>query len=102
MTSNEIVKKVVEDFKKKFVTRSAFGVSIGAIDSFAGTAEDQVDEWLTTTLLAALEDRDREVVEAIRKMKLLEVATNPGHLLWKQRINARLESAISIITSKTK
>lgn len=51
---NYIDQKIAE-FDKKFVRRSVFGVSIGAIDSFAGSGEKQVHDFLTTALQGLVE-----------------------------------------------
>jgi len=59
-----ITAKVLE-FREKFVRESAFGVSIGAIDSFEGTGQKQVETWIEQALL----DVRRETIEEEKESK---------------------------------
>ena len=54
-------KEYVQDFMDTFVTRSIFGVSIGALDSFKGLAEGKVRNFLL--------EREKEIVGEIKKLR---------------------------------
>jgi hypothetical protein len=56
----------------------------------------QVESFIQQTLIEEL----KGVAGKVEKLKLHEVAFNSEHLMWKKRINARLNDVQSIIKHK--
>lgn len=48
----------------------------------------------------AVQSREQEIWEAVEKLKLLEVSHDETTLMWKQRINRKLDEVIAIIQPK--
>ena len=56
MTLNDYLEKVNEEFEKKFITKSVFGVSIGAIDNLNESGKEQVLFFLRTAITTAVQE----------------------------------------------
>ena len=74
MTPSQTSKKMEKEFEQKFVTKSAFGVSIGAIDNLNETALNQVKNWLRiafTTIAQEVRKEERERIgEKVAKLDI--------------------------------
>ena len=56
---------ILKQFDEEFITRSAFGVSIGAIDNLKESAEEQVHDFISKVYTHAIEN----CLEALPKDK---------------------------------
>lgn len=71
---HNLVEEKIEEFKKKFVRESVFGVSIGAIDSFAGSCEKQVNQYLESAFTELYQAGQKDMLErCIGEVKRLRV-----------------------------
>ena len=86
----QAILKGQREFEKKFVRKSAFGVSIGAIDNLNETGEQQVKSFLA--------QHDKEMIEAVIEAiqeRIIEdnqvVAETTEYKFARQLTNSRLK-----------
>ena len=78
---SQALKDGLDEFEKKFVRKSAFGVSIGAIDNFNERAENQVKSFLTSFAQKIKEGTEKDVGENLDK--IIKEGVNKDNQLTK-------------------
>ena len=90
--------KDLEEFEKKFITRTAFGVSIGAIDNLNESAENQVKSFIIQDRINTI----KQVLEMLlpireysRNISEEEAAYVDGWNCYRNKLESKLNKLIS-------
>ena len=83
------------DWKERF--NKEFDKEYPSVRSYTA---GHLQEWVINFIEQLISERDKELIESVEKMKLLEVGVDSNSVMWKQRINKNLENIINLIKTK--
>lgn len=85
----------MKDWKERF--NKEFDKEYPSVRSYTA---GHLQEWVINFIEQLISERDKELIESVEKMKLLEVGVDSNSVMWKQRINKNLENIINLIKTK--